>query len=69
MVDTVKLIKICNSVRTTFSASFESVRIRRQETVWCLFGIFREVFHDLSLYDSFSKLCVQNGQCFRKRLK
>ena len=61
-----KIIKICNSVCTTFSVSFESSRITRQETGWCSFGSgwcslgrpLHGVFHDLSLYDIFSKLCV-----------
>ena len=69
-----KIIKTCNSVRTSFSVSFESLRITRQETGRCSFGIFRVVcirgvFHDLSLYDFFFKVVCPNGQCFRKRLK
>ena len=39
-----KIIKICNSVRTTFSVAFESLRISRQETGWWPFGIFMEAF-------------------------
>ena len=38
-----KIIKPCNSVLTAFSVPFESLRIHKQETGWCSFGVFREV--------------------------
>ena len=60
-----KIIKICNSVSATFLVSFESLRIPHRKLGGAHLAFLGRplhgVFHNLSLYNSFLKLCVQNG--------